>query len=107
MRYLCIVLLSLTMLACLRAEASRQPVEVEMRNVYLHITTDITLHVAHLRGRFEPAGRRDVPYLDDKTSYAVNVDTGIVSIDLPSLNGLMARTLAGDGSNVDELKISV
>jgi hypothetical protein len=107
MRNVCLVLLSLATLSCLRAEASRQPVEVEMRNVDLHITTDITLHVAHLRGRFEPVGRRDVPYLDDKTSYAVNVDTGIVSIDLPSLNALMTRTLAGDGSNVDKLKITV
>ena len=107
MRHLCIVLMSLAMLSCARAEASRQPVEVEMRNVDLHMTTDVTLHVTHLRGRFEPVGRRDVPYLDDKTSYAVDVDTGIVSIDLPSLNALMTRTLAGDASNVDDLTISV
>src|ERR1051325_8640755 len=107
MRNVCIVLLSLAMLSCVRAEAARQPVEVEMRNVDLHITADITLHVTHLRGRFEPVGRRDVPYLDDKTSYAVNVDTGIVSIDIASLNALMTRTMAGGGSNVDKLKISV
>ena len=107
MRYVCLVLLSLAMLSCARAEASRQPVEVEMRNVDLHITTDITLHVTHLRGRFEPTGRRDVPYLDDKTSYAVDVDTGLVAIDIASLNALMNRTLADDRSNVDNLKISV
>ena len=107
MRNVCIVLLSLAMLSCVRAEASRQPVEVEMRNVDLHITADIALHVTHLRGRFEPVGRRDVPYLDDKTSYAVSVDTGVVSIDIASLNALMTRTMADDGSNVDKLKISV
>lgn len=107
MRTVCIVLLSSAMLACARAEASRQPVEVEMRNVDLHVTTDITLHVTHLRGRFDPVGRRDVPYLDDKNSYAVNVDTGVVAIDLASLNALMTRTLAGDRSNVDKLKIGV
>jgi hypothetical protein len=106
MRYLCIVLMSLAMLACARAEASRQPVEVEMQNVNLHITTDITLHVTHLRGRFDPVAR-DVPYLDDTKSYAVNVDSGVVSIDIASLNALMSRTLAGDASNVDKLKISV
>ena len=106
MRYLAIVLLSLAMLSCARAEASRQPVEVEMRNVDLHVTADITLHVTHLRGRFEPAGRRDVPYLDDKTSYVVNVDSGVVAIDLQSLNALMTRTLAGDRSNVDKLTIT-
>ena len=106
MRTACIVLLTLAMLACARAEASRQPVEVEMQNVDLHVTTDVTLHVTHLRGRFDPVAR-DVPYLDDTTSYAVNVDTGIVSIDLASLNALMNRTLAGDASNVDHLAISV
>jgi len=107
MRYVCIVLLSLPMLSCARAEASRQPVEVEMRNVDLHITTDITLHVTHLRGRFEAVGRREVPYLDDKTSYAVNIDSGVVAIDMASLNALMTRTFADDGSNVDKLKINV
>jgi hypothetical protein len=106
MRLAAIVLMTAGMLCCARAEASRQPVEVEMNNVDLHMTNDITLHVRHLRGRFNPAGRRAVPYLDDKTSYTVAVDTGIVSIDLASLNALMTRTLAGDGSNVEKLTIS-
>lgn len=107
MRLSAIVLLTAGMLSCARAEASRQPVEVEMSNVDLHLTTDITLHVRHLRGRFQPAAQRATPYLDDKTSYTVAVDTGVVSIDLTSLNALMRQTLADDNSNVDKLKISV
>jgi hypothetical protein len=107
MRIICIALLSSAMLACARAEASRQPVEVEMSNVDLHITSDITLHVRYLRGRFDPAGEREVPYLDDNTSYSVAVDSGVVAIDMASLNALMTRTLAGDQSNVDQLKVSV
>lgn len=107
MRIVWIGLLSSAMLACARVEASRQPVEVEMSNVDLHLTPDITLHVRHLRGRFEPAGQRTTPFLDDKTSYSVAVDSGVVAIDLASLNALMTRTLADDGSNVDKLKISV
>lgn len=95
------------MLACVRAEASPQPVEVEMSNVDFHITADITLHVQHLRGRFEVDGQNGVPLLDDKTSYTVAVQHGVVSIDLASLNALMTTTLAGDRSNVDHLKISV
>jgi hypothetical protein len=94
------------MLCCARAEASRQPVEVEMSNVNLRMTSDITLQVRHLRGRFNSAPQRAIPYLDDKTSYSVTVDTGIVSIDLASLNALMTQTLADDRSNVDKLKIS-
>jgi hypothetical protein len=107
MRLAAIVILTAGMLSCARAEASRQPVEVEMSNVDLHMTPDITLHVRHLRGRFQPAAQRAVPYLDDKTSYTVAVDTGVVSIGLASLNALMSQTLADDKSNVDKLKISV
>lgn len=107
MRILCIALISSAMLACARVEASRQPVEVKMRNVDLHITPDITLHVRHLRGRFETSAGKTVPYLDDKMSYAVAVETGVVSIDRASLNALMSATLAGDRSNVDKLKMAI
>ena len=107
MRLAAIVFLTAGMLCCARAEASRQPVEVEMSNVNLHLTADITLHVRHLRGRFEPAAQRAVAYLDDKTSYTVAVDSGVISIDLASLNALMSQTLADDGSNIDKLTISV
>ena len=78
-----------------------------MKNVDLHMSAGVTLHVRHLRGKFEPGAKRDVPYLDDPKSYTVTVDTGIVSIDLASLNALMTETLADDNSNVDKLKISV
>jgi len=94
------------MLSCARAEARRQPVEVEMQNVDLHVASDVILHVTHLRGRFEPAGTHEAPFLDDPTSYVVEIDSGVVAIDLASLNALMARTLAGDASNVDRLTIS-
>jgi hypothetical protein len=78
-----------------------------MNNVDLHMTPAITLHVRHLRGKFEPAARRDAPYLDDKASYTVTVDSGVVAIDLASLNALMRQTLADDNSNVEKLKISI
>ena len=107
MRVMSIALVCSAMLACARAEASRQPVEVEMSNVDLHVTANITLHIRHLRGRFEPEGTRDSPYLDDKNSYAVAVDSGVVAIDLASLNALMTETLAGDRSNVDNIKVGI
>ena len=105
MRTVCIALMAAAMLSCASAEARRQPVEVEMQNVDLHIAADVVLHVRYLRGRFEPAGTREAPYLDDPASYSVAIDSGVVAIDLTSLNALMARTLAGDASNVDHLAI--
>ena len=88
------LLLAALISACTRVEASRQPVEVDMANVDLHITTDVTLHIKQMRGRFTPVDR-DVAYLDDKRSYSVFVDSGEVAIDLASLNALMARSMSG------------
>ena len=94
------------MSSCAGLEASRGSVEVDMANVDLHVTADVTLHIRQLRGRFTPINR-EVPYLDDKRSYAVAVDSGEVGIDLASLNALMARSLAGSKSNVEHLTVSV
>ena len=47
------------------------------------------------------------PYLDDPKSYSVIVESGVVAIDLASLNALMTQTLAGDNSNVNNVKVSV
>ena len=107
MRIVCLAIATSTLLCCTRLEATRQPVEVAMHNVDLHLQAGVTLHVRDLRGTFEPAPRRDVPYLDDTQSYIVSVESGVVAIDLASLNALMTRTLADDNSNVDKLKISV
>jgi hypothetical protein len=107
MRIAWIALLTSALWCCARVEAAREPVQVEMRNVDLHLAPDITLHVRHLRGRFEASAQRNVPYLDDTASYSVTVDSGVVAIDLASLNALMTRTLGGDNSNVDKLKVTV
>jgi len=107
MRIVCIAIATSALVGCARLEATKEPVEVEMHNVDLHLQSDVTLHVRDLRGTFESSPGRDVPYLDDVTSYTVTVESGVVAIDLASLNALMTRTLADDNSNVDKLKISV
>jgi hypothetical protein len=86
--------------------SGRQPVEVEMSNVDLHVTADVTLRVHHLRGRFEPAGAADMPYLEDKLSYVVAIDSGEIALEMASLNALMTKTLGQGRSNVEKLRIS-
>jgi hypothetical protein len=78
-----------------------------MNQVNLHVTADITLGVHHLRGRFEPAGRAEVPYLDDKNTYVVVIDSGEIALDMPSLNVMMAQTLGHDHSNVEKVQITI
>ena len=78
-----------------------------MSQVNLHVTSEITLGVNHLRGRFEPAGRAEIPYLDDKSTYVVVIDSGEIALDMPSLNAMMAHTLGHDNSNVEKVRISI
>ena len=88
------------------ASADKAPVEVDMRNVDLHLTSDIAVHIRHLRGRFIAEGTRQIPNLDDPRSYRVTIDSGEVAVDLASLNAMMTRTLQGH-SNVSRLQISI
>ena len=89
--------------ACAVAEASKEPVAVDMRNVDLHVSDDITLHVTRLQGRFVPVGRSS-PFLDNKQSYTVDVDAGEVALDIDSLNRVMARSM-GEKSNLRKLRV--
>jgi hypothetical protein len=102
-RYL--ILLAGLVGVCVAAEASNQPVSVDMRNVDLHIASGISLHVAHLRGRFDSTGPRPAPYLNDKRSYSVSIDDGEIALDLASLNKMMARSMGGEKSNVKRLQV--
>jgi hypothetical protein len=77
-----------------------------MSIVDLHVTDEITLRVHHLRGRFEPTGRAEMPYLEDKLSYVVAIDSGEIALEMTSLNALMAKTLAQGRSNVEKVRIS-
>jgi len=106
MRLACLAVLAAVSTACVRAEAVKQPVDVEMRNVDLHLSADIAVHVRHLRGQFVPQGSRQMPYLDDPKSYTVSVQSGEVAVDLQSLNAMMTRTLQGH-SNVRRLDVSI
>lgn len=102
-RVAALVLIAMTHLGATRGTRA---VEAEMRNVDLHLTADISLHIRYLRGRFVPEGSHQAPNLDDPRSYSVTIDTGEVAVDLASLNALMTRALKGH-SNVRRLQISI
>jgi hypothetical protein len=82
--------------------------EVEIMNVDLHITTDITLHVHSLRGRFRPKGPGGIPSLDDPNSFDVEVDAGEVALDETSLNALLnEHVFVGHDAPVKDLKVTI
>ena len=107
MRAIVVALLASTLASCASVEASRQPVDVEMRNVDLHLSGGVTLHVRHLRGHLIASVSSGIPYLDDTSSYYVMVDAGQVAIDVTSLNALLTRTLGHGQSNVRTLQVSI
>jgi len=106
MRAMLFAIAALAATLLMRGNAGAPAVETEMRNVDLHFTNDIGLHVRNLRGRFVAQGNRAAPYLDDPRSYSVTVDSGEVALDLASLNAIMARALIGH-SNVRKIQISI
>jgi hypothetical protein len=106
MRGAALALVALIATAPVGANADKAPVEVDMRNVDLHLTSDIAVHIRHLRGRFIAEGNRQIPNLDDPRSYGVTIDSGEVAVDLASLNAMLTRTLQGH-SNVSRLQISI
>src|SRR4029077_13161497 len=89
-------------------QPGRPPVDVEMRNVDLHVTPDIVLHIRHLRGRFIGTNKSGIPFLDDKSSYMVAIDEAEIAMDMPSLNVLMNEHVLGHGrSNIEKVHVSV
>jgi hypothetical protein len=101
-----VVVIAGLLAACTTVQATPEPLRVQMRNVDLHVTDDITLHVKELTGRFVPVAR-SVPHLDYKQSYAVAIDSGEIAIDLASLNALMTRSTQGSKSNLSKLRLSI
>src|SRR6185436_13992206 len=95
--------------AARRARSTPTPVvQVEMRNVRLHVTDHVALHVRHLRGKFVATRAGGIPNLDDRDSYVVNVDAGEIAIDEASLNALMnEHVFVGHKPPVKDLEITV
>jgi hypothetical protein len=108
MRQTTTVLLSLFALAgCSQVDATAPAVQIDMRNVDLHLTRDIQLHVHRLAGTMAATDGRRPVNLDDKTSYRINVSAGEVAIDLPSLNAVVSRALANGKSNVHHAQLTI
>jgi hypothetical protein len=64
--------------------------------------------VRHLQGRFVSTSQGGAPFLDDRGSYTVQVDSGEIAIGMASLNALLNEHVLGHGrSNVRNLEITV
>jgi hypothetical protein len=90
------------------SSARGRAINVDMRNVDLHVSDHVTLRVRSLRGRFLPTRPDGVANLDDSDSYVVEIDAGETAMDEPSLNALMNEHVFGHGRKpIRDLEIRV
>jgi len=83
------------------------PTRVTMRNVDFHQADGVLLRIAALDGEMR-AVKRGVVDLDDKMSYVLAVDTGMVTLASTDLTNLMNRyVFAYRGAPLRNLKVSV
>lgn len=85
--------------------AAESAVEIQMRNVNLRMAAGVVLQVHSVRGRLEPTGHEPVT-LDDRNSFVLAVDFGVIAIDVGSLTTLLnTYVFAYEGSPLKQLSV--
>jgi hypothetical protein len=86
--------------------AAQQRVQIDMRNVRLHVDEGIVLDIARLRGEMISRSAAKPPVFDDRRSYVLDVSAATMSIDMDSLGALMNRhVFAYEDAPLKDLKI--
>jgi hypothetical protein len=60
-----------------------------MRNVNLRVTDELALSIRELRGTMVSTATGRPPVFDDKSSYVVDIDSGVIAMDMASLEALL------------------
>lgn len=81
-------------------------VQLEMKNVRLHLEAGIIVDVARLRAVMVSRSEGQPPVFDDQRSYVLRVQTAVMSMDMASLQNLMNRHVFGyDGSPLKNVTV--
>jgi hypothetical protein len=87
--------------------ATAAPVQIEMKNVNLHMDDGIVLNVRNLRGEMV-SKTQEPPVFDDARSYTLRVFTGDLGMDMTSLANLMNRhVFAYEGAPLKEISVEI
>jgi hypothetical protein len=79
-----------------------------MRNVLLRDDVAGTLRIRQLRGRVSPTQPRGTISLDDKKSFLIDIDNGVISTSLADMTRLLnERTFGYPGSPLSRIVLSV
>lgn len=88
--------------------ATGRGVRTEMHNVLFHLTDKAAARVETLSGEMWPAGKREMPIFDDKTSFEVRISSGKVTITPEALSSIMNDyVFAGKDAPLKDLSVSI
>jgi hypothetical protein len=65
------------------------PVETEMRHVFYRSAPNAPVIIHYLRGALHPTRQGAAPWLEDRTSFTVAIDTALLSVDGAALATIM------------------
>jgi len=89
-----------------RAGTKPAGVQIEMRNVRLHLDDAITVDVARLRGTMISRTPGKPPIFDDQRSFAIDLAAASLSMDMASVTSLMnAHVFAYQGAPLTNLAV--
>jgi hypothetical protein len=72
-----------------RADDGEGTVQVQMRNIALHVDERTIMNVRRLRGELVSTKAGEPPVFDDKNSFTVKIDSAEIAISVDSLSQLM------------------
>jgi hypothetical protein len=90
------------------AEKSEGAVQAQMRNVVFRFTDDVAVHIKTMNGALLPAGGKDFPVFDDKSSFVLRMDAAEVTITPQDLgNVLNSYVFARPGAPLAGISVSI
>src|SRR5215207_3709350 len=88
--------------------ATKGAVQVQMRNVAFHVDSTIVMAIHDARGALRRVDPERPPFLDDKHSFIMDLDTARIGISPAALGMLLNRyTFAYPGSPLRKLAITI
>lgn len=102
------IALGLAMLAGDSARSQTAPVEVQMRNVNLHLDQSIVLEIRSLRGQMIATRASEPVTFDDIHSFLTRINTGEVAMTAKAMSDLMNRyVFAYPGAPLKNIEITI
>jgi hypothetical protein len=101
-------LLSAAPAAAAAQAAPERTVQVQMRNVAFHVDSTTVLAIHYARGSLRRTAPEHAPYLDDKRSFVLDLDTARIGVSPAALSQVLNRyTFNYPGSPLRKLVITI